>query len=94
MVDIMDLLYYKYLNVSIGTGMKNTEILKFVPDHFKTKKMCKHAAKKLPNLLRYVPDRYKTQQMCEKAILENSGTLKFVPECYKNQEIMKWVFLI
>ena len=47
---------YKSLNISIGTAMKNPEILKFVPDHFKTKKMCKHAVKKLRYLLRYVPD--------------------------------------
>ena len=43
--------------------MKNSEILKFVPDHLKTKKMYKQAVKKLPYLLRYVPDWYKTQQM-------------------------------
>ena len=36
MVDILDVC--KSLNISIGTVMKNTEILKFVPDHFKTKK--------------------------------------------------------
>ena len=46
MVDIMDI--YKSLNVSIGTVMKNPEIIKFVPDHLKTKKMCKHAVRKLP----------------------------------------------
>ena len=34
MVYIMDI--YKYLNVSIGTVMKNPEMLKFVPDHLKT----------------------------------------------------------
>ena len=27
--------------------MKNREELKFVPDHLKTKKMCKHAIEKL-----------------------------------------------
>ena len=36
MVDIMDI--YKSLNTSIGTLMKNSEMLKFVPDHLKTKK--------------------------------------------------------
>ena len=36
-------------------------MLKFVPDHLKTKKMCKHAAKKLPFVIRYVIDQYKTQ---------------------------------
>ena len=36
MVDSMDI--YKSLNISIGTIMKNLEMLKFVPDHLKTKK--------------------------------------------------------
>ena len=48
MVDIMDI--YKSLNISIGTIMKNREMLKSVPDHRKTKKMCKHSAKKLPSI--------------------------------------------
>ena len=36
---------YKSLNISIGTVMRNLEMLKFVPDHLKTKKICKHAVK-------------------------------------------------
>ena len=73
MVDSMDI--YKSLNINIGTIMKNPEILKFVPDHLKTKKMCTHAVKKLHYLLIYVPERYKTQQICDKVILENGRTL-------------------
>ena len=42
MVDIMD----KSLNISIRTVMKNPEMLKFVPHHLKTKKMCKDTVKK------------------------------------------------
>ena len=61
MVDIMDI--YKSLNISTGTVMKNPEMLKCVPDHLKTKKMCKCAVTKLTYPLRYVPDRYKAQQM-------------------------------
>ena len=60
MVDIMDV--FKSLNISIGTIIKNPEIIKFLPDHVKTKKMCQHAVKKLHYLLRYVPDQYKTQK--------------------------------
>ena len=47
---------YKSLNIDIGAVMKNLEIINFVSDHLKTKKMCKHAVKKLPYLLRYIPD--------------------------------------
>ena len=39
--------------------MRNSEMLKFVLDHLKTKKICKYAVKKLPYLLRYVSDQYK-----------------------------------
>ena len=49
MVDIMDI--YKSLNISIGRVMKNSEMIKFVPGHLKTKKMCKHVVKKLLYLL-------------------------------------------
>ena len=43
MVDFMDI--YKSLNISSGTVMENLEMLKFVPNHLKTKKMCKCAVK-------------------------------------------------
>ena len=36
MVDLMD--SYKPLNISIGTVMRNSEMLKLVPDSLKTKK--------------------------------------------------------
>ena len=39
--------------------MRNPEMLNFVTDHLKTKKMTKHAVKKLFYLLRYVPNQYK-----------------------------------
>ena len=38
---------YKSSNISIGTAMRNPEMLKFVTDHLKTKKMCKHEVKKI-----------------------------------------------
>ena len=33
--------------IRIGAVMKNREMSKFVPDHHKTKRICKHVAKKL-----------------------------------------------
>ena len=62
--------------------MKNPEMRKFVPDHLKTKKMCRRAVNKSPYLLKHAPDQYKTQQMCDKAILEHGGTLQSVSDCY------------
>ena len=70
----------KFLIISTGAVMKNPEMLKFVPDHLKPKKMCKLSVKKLPFVIRYVPDQYKTQQMCDKAVLENGGALESVPD--------------
>ena len=81
MVDIMEI--YKSLIISIGTVMKNSEMLKFAPGHLKTKKICKYAVEKLHYVLRYVPDQDKTQQMCDKAILENGGILMSVPDATK-----------
>ena len=52
---------YKPLKISIGAIIKNSEMLKFVSDHRKTKKMCKNAVKKLPFVIINVPDRYKSQ---------------------------------
>ena len=54
MVASMDI--YESLNINIRAIIKNPEMLKFLPDHLKNKKMCKHAVKKLPYLLRYVLD--------------------------------------
>ena len=47
---------YKSVNISIGTVTKNPEMLKFVLDHFKAKKICKPAVKILPFITGYVPD--------------------------------------
>ena len=38
---------YRSLNISIRSMTKNPEMLRFVPDHLKTKKIYKHAVKKL-----------------------------------------------
>ena len=47
---------HKFLKISIGAIIKNPVMLKFFRDHLKTKKICKHAVKKLPFVKRYVSD--------------------------------------
>ena len=42
---------YKSVKIRIGAVIRNPEMLKFVPDLLKTKKMCKHAVKQLPFLI-------------------------------------------
>ena len=59
---------YQSLKISLGAIIKNPEMLTFVPDHLKTKKMCKHAVKKLPFVIRYFPYQYKSQKMCDNII--------------------------
>ena len=71
---------------SIGTIIKNPEMLRLVSDHLKTKKMCKNEVKKFLFVIRYVPDRYKTEEMFDKAALENGGTFESVPDRYKTQK--------
>ena len=46
----------KSSEISIGAIIGNPEMLKFAPDHLKTKKMCKHDAKKLSFVIIYIPD--------------------------------------
>ena len=43
MLDSMDI--HKSLDINIGTVMKNPDMLKFAPEHFKVKKLCRHAVK-------------------------------------------------
>ena len=74
-------------NYESWINKKNSEILRFVPDHLKARKMRKHAVKKLPFLITYVSDRHKTQEMCDRTILENEGTLRSVLDCCKNQKM-------
>ena len=67
---------YKSLNIDFWTVMRNSEVLKFVANHLKTKIKHKPAVKKLHFLIKYVPDQDKTQQITDKAVLVNDGTLE------------------
>ena len=53
----MNIVEIKSLKISIGTVMTNSEISKFLPDHLKTKNICKHAVQKLHFVIRYVSDK-------------------------------------
>ena len=62
-------------------------MLKFViPNHLKTKSMCKNAIKKLVFIMKYVPDWYNTKEICDK-VFWNDGILGFISDCYKNKKI-------
>ena len=44
---------HKSSGISIGEVTENLEMLKFVPDHVKTKQICNQAIKKLFFVIRY-----------------------------------------
>ena len=48
----------KAQKLNIGEITRNSEMLEFVADHLKTKKMCKHTVNMLPFLVKYIPERY------------------------------------
>ena len=69
-------------------------MLRHVPGHLKTKKMCEGAIEEEPwglcielHSLAYVLDQYKTQEMCNKAVRINPWSLRHVPDQYKTHEI-------
>ena len=47
---------YKDFKISIEAILKNPEMLKLIPDHLKTKKMCKNTVKKSALEIMHVPD--------------------------------------
>ena len=55
---------YKYLNINIGTVIKNPNMLKLVTDHLKTKK--------------YVSMQFKNHPICEHMFLININITKCV----------------
>ena len=58
-------------------------MLRFRPDHHKTKKMCKNAVKKLLFIIMCVPAQYQTQEISDKVILENGGLLRLIARIKK-----------
>ena len=46
---------YKSVKINVEIEMRNPEMLKLVPNHLKTKKMCKHAVIKLPFITSMFP---------------------------------------
>ena len=66
--------------------MKNPQMPRFVPDHFKTKKMCKYkkmcnrAVDNCAHVVEFVPDCHKTQKICNKAVDAYPPAIQFVPD--------------
>ena len=52
----------------------------FIPNRFKTQRVCDEAVACNSYMLGYVPDQYKTQGMCIKAVEEDQVQLQYVPD--------------
>ena len=59
----------------------------FVPDSYKTQKMCDKAVNTCPFIFDSVSDCYKTQEMSNKVISEEPFKLKYYYDKYKTQEM-------
>ena len=63
----------------------------FVPDRFKTQKMCNEAVCMVPYNLELVRAHLKMQEMCNKAVHRELYTLRYVTDHLKTQEMYKRV---
>ena len=55
---------------------KDPRWLYYVPDHFKTQKMCHDVVCSDPYSLPFIPDNLKMQGMCEKVLKDNPEALE------------------
>ena len=61
--------------------------LDYVPDHFKTQKMCNEAMSNNPTVLFLIPDHFKTQEMCIKAVEVYPCQLNDAPDHFTTQDM-------
>ena len=62
----------------------------FVPDCFKTQKLCIRALEVDPWALNDIPDYLKTQKMCNETVRNDPSSLQLVPDCFFVNN--KWMF--
>jgi len=65
----------------------NAYIIYFVPDRYKTKKLCALAVRKEGRTLKYVPAEIQTSELCTVAVDRSPCALKFVNESLKTLEL-------
>ena len=62
-------------------------VLKHIPDHLKTQKICDDAVRRIPFYLEYVPDHLKTHEMCDRVVDIKPWLLKFVADHLKTRRM-------
>ena len=63
------------------------EALYFVPECYKTQKMCDKAVDTYPSTLEFVPECFMIQEMCDKAVVSCFVIFDSNPDWYKTQEM-------
>jgi len=78
----------------------NGNALYFVPEKFRTAKLCNVAVRKNVHALGYVPEKLKTAKLCNAAVRKNVYALQYVPEKLKTLKMYieavkkdAWVFI-
>ena len=61
-------------------------LLRYVPDQYKTQKICNKAFLENGGTLNPIADCYRNQEMCNKAVDNYPHLLGFVPKCYTTQK--------
>ena len=62
-----------------------SRLIREIPEHFKTQKMCNEVVALFPYTLWCVPDHLKTQEMCDEAVRNNPAVLFLI--------VLKYFFL-
>ena len=64
-------------------AVRNGSWLSFVPDQYKTQRMCNEVVHAMPKVFHWIPERFKTQNLCKKAVEKDPSMLKYVPDHFK-----------
>ena len=64
----------------------------FVPDRYKSKKMCDKFISENPFMLKYCPDKYITRKKCDEAVDDFLPKLNFVPDWFVTSRMIKNLF--
>jgi len=63
------------------------DVLKYIPDIFKTKELCNLAFERSPYSIEYIPEEYITERQCLQAIKCSGYLLNDIPMKYRTKEI-------
>ena len=67
-------------------------VFDYIPDWYKTQKMCDKNVSEYPSLIVYCPDKYKAQRMCDEAVDDCLLVLKFIPDWFVTSKTIKNLF--